>query len=309
MKKLAITTLALAAVVAAGFLIYNRSSNSAEGIGTATTPQNEQSSVGEQDPLTVQSMISSGDLARGNPEPLPRKAPSSEILERFRASRTCAFDGTDLEGYQSASIECKAIAGIERLADDYKRCSAFQAERDQAIARLKEQLKANGCDTDPAKLARNYFEATREAARAGDPDAQLCYLESNFGTVYTPQDQQRYAREAPAYISEAFRRGDWRVVALLSQDTYPTGLLGQVAKPDVQTLYRLNRLLRRGATGEYAVTLDVFARTLTTRPQSAEIPFVDTKQAAAADRWVDDMYSNFFKGSPPLNEAPVVCKK
>lgn len=265
-------------------------------------------------PRTGNHRMEAADLLPGgskkNESNLPNPAvsqPPADVVERFHSTRACNYDSTDLAGYESVLVECEAMAGIERLAADYKQCSALTTDRKKEIGIINERMSKDGCDTHAANFQREYFEATRAAAKAGDADAQLCYLESNFNLSFSSANQQEYAKVAPVYVRQAFQRGDWRAVLLLSRDTYPPGLLGQVVEADPLTLYKLNRLLRRGADGTYGSALDIFAQTLTTTPGSNGTPYVDSRQAAAADRWVDETYSKFFSSSPPVDENMPAC--
>jgi len=72
-------------------------------------------------------------------------------------------------------------------------------------------------------------------------------------------DIEDYKADSANYIAAAFARRDWRIVSLLSTHFIdpPRGLvtlLDGIGQPE--TTYKMKKLLRLGATGDYAASLD-----------------------------------------------------
>src|SRR6185295_17864489 len=113
-----------------------------------------------------------------------------------------------------------------------------------------------------------YFEATKQAAHAGDADAQMCYLQADFGAsngepVVTDAEVEEYGRLAPDYVDDALRRGDWRIVELMTKSSFHPGIEAIRQIPDIdkpETIYKMTKLLRLGASGSYAKSLDMDLR-------------------------------------------------
>src|SRR5262249_51487561 len=82
-----------------------------------------------------------------------------------------------------------------------------------ADAQLKLDLVRNSIANcgDYADIAQKYYEATKTAAKDGNQDAQMCYLQSGFQSgyvyaeekpLYTDEDIADYKADSPKYISE-----------------------------------------------------------------------------------------------------------
>ena len=167
---------------------------------------------------------------------------------------------------------------------------------------------------DVTDLGTRYFEATKEAAKHGDADAQLCYLQGYFfspeGTnFFTDAELAEYRKVAPDYVDAAFKRGDWRIVQLLDKrhfhpDGNPASLIEGIGQRDTQ--YRMTKLLRLGASGKYARNLDSELHGFKhpdLQPSAALPPEVTTE----GDAWAQETYNNYFSGVPGLTERPVIC--
>ena len=119
-------------------------------------------------------------------------------------------------------------------------------------------------DCDEADLGTRDFEATKQAAKRGDVDAQVCYVKGDGvrpdgKQIFTDAEIEQYKKDAPRYVDAALKRGDWRVVELLNKRHFhpgsgPLDLLEGVGDRDTQ--YKMTRLLRLGASGSYAEFLD-----------------------------------------------------
>lgn len=99
--------------------------------------------------------------------------------------------------------------------------------------RTKAQSRIAAAETvlshcDQADLGTRYFEATKQAAKRGDVDAQLCYLRGDFFSpegkqIFTDAENEQYKKDAPRYVDAALKRGDWRVVELLNTRHFHPG--------------------------------------------------------------------------------------
>ncbi|MGH8239000.1 MAG: hypothetical protein ACREXP_18540 [Steroidobacteraceae bacterium] len=109
-------------------------------------------------------------------------------------------------------------------------------------------------------MGTRYFAATKQAAKSGNADAQLCYLRGDFfspegAQIFTDAEIEEHKQVAPKYVDAALKRGDWRIVHLLStrhvhQGSGPLNLLEGIGDRD--THYKMTKLLRLGASGSYA---------------------------------------------------------
>src|SRR5262249_52694135 len=157
---------------------------------------------------------------------------------------------------------------IPQHAETYAQCMNGWMNATERLAAA--QADALGCESTP-DIERRYFEATQEAAKSGDVDAQLCYLQGYFGSAdaaysstepvfFTAEDFAQYKKVAPGYVDAAFKRGDWRVVSLLNRKHFhpgsgPVTLLAGIGERETQ--YKMTRLLRLGASGSYARFLEM----------------------------------------------------
>jgi hypothetical protein len=190
-----------------------------------------------------------------------------------------------------------------RTAGNFVDCPKMMA--DAQLAQSAVQNRMADCGRDYNEIDRAYFDATVAAAKSGDTDAQMCYVQSRFADeavgsppFYTDGDKNTYKATAQQYVSDAFVRGDWRVVQILSVNNVGPGsgllyLVPGAGRPDM--FYKINRLLRLGAEGQYARVLD------------ADVRDLPPDKLAAAEAWATAMYSQHFSASPKLTQAPVPC--
>jgi hypothetical protein len=224
----------------------------------------------------------------------------------FRDAQQCYFDEDAAKSLESNMIECESIAGIEQVKQQYEMCSENLESRKKELERLGARLKSCQSGED---LRRKYFEAARLAAERGDPDAQLCYIESSFGGIeHSQKEKAEYDQRTPKYVANAFARGDWRVVWLLSRGDRPMdGLFYRLSEGDLLTRYRMNRLLRLGAEGKYARRLDLEAKYLQTSSSPDQGTILKPDEIIAAERWAQQVHKDRFSSSPSLREAPEAC--
>ena len=174
-------------------------------------------------------------------------------------------------------------------------------------------LKDAGCG-DMSDVRTRYFEATKQAARAGDADAQMCYLQGEFGTaggqpLFTAAEVEGYARIAPQYVDAALRRGDWRIVDLMTKASFHPGVEPIRQIPDIgkpETIYKMTKLLRLGANGFYAKSLDSDLDGMI-HPDLVPEAALPADVVKRGDAWAQQTFNESFAGVTGLAEAPTVC--
>jgi hypothetical protein len=220
--------------------------------------------------------------------------------ELFRTSRACHLAAKALQDVDERISLCLN----HQQANDayYQRCQAaldqYQSQRQKDAARLNE------CNQYPDQLEAEYFHRTLEAAKAGDADAQLCFMQDDFRQrPRTKDDVDEYDRDSSIYLNLAMKRGDRRAVALMATDPHylphSETLLSRLVPGDAVTTFEMNRLLRRAAHGSFAITLDSDGRDLLKNLSDA--------QATEADAWAKKQYETYFRNSGDLNAMPSVC--
>jgi hypothetical protein len=170
-----------------------------------------------------------------------------------------------------------------------------------------------GCG-DTTDVETRYFQATKQAAQAGDPDAQMCYLQGEFGTssgesLLGDSDVEEYKHAAPAYVDSALRRGDWRVVKLLTKRSFhpgsgPVTQIDKIGEPE--TVYKMTKLLRLGATGKYARALDGDLNGMI-HPDLVPESALPADVVSRSDAWAQQTFNDSFSGVAGLTDAPTVC--
>lgn len=235
--------------------------------------------------------------------------PSLQPLPPFERSQACYFARTAANSIREAMLSCKSLEGIKEVEVTYKQCAQQLSVRQKEL-HDKEATLAQ-CPGDELKLATDYYASTKAAAAQGNADAQLCYLQSAYGTlgVYSEHDARDYDRDAPRYVQMALQRGDWRIVGLLGTKRLEpaSGLLSRLVKGDLQTQYQMNRLARLGATGEYAKQLDLDARYSLLAKERLGADALTPQQIAEADARARDMYQKYFSRAEPLRARPLPC--
>ena len=223
---------------------------------------------------------------RPEPGPLPVKesAPAPAVTARtdgtdnsFRELRECINAAHELARAKHL-MDCSFYEG----KPEYQKALADCMEGPMNAHNRKAAAETVLAHCDVTDLGTRYFEATKEAAKHGDADAQLCYLQG---------------------------RGDWRIVQLLDKrhfhpDGNPASLIEGIGQRDTQ--YKMTKLLRLGATGKYARNLDSELHGFKhpdLEPSAALPPEVTTE----GDAWAQETYNNYFSGVPGLTERPVIC--
>lgn len=189
------------------------------------------------------------------------------------------------------------------------------AEAQSKLNSVRESMANCG---DYADIARKYYDATKNAAKDGDQAAQMCYVQSGFESgyvyveekpLYTDDDIADYKADSPRYISEAFMRGDWRVVQILTTHFFEPSsgliaLIDHIGEPE--TAYKMVRLLQLGADADYAKTLSYTLEGLA-HPDLVPSAALPKDKISEAEAWAQQMYSRHFSKSPKLTREPVPC--
>ena len=232
-------------------------------------------------------------------------APTVSAPARFRSLRQCFHAAADLGNAKSVG-DCKVYEGRQEFEQAYAEClNGWRDWRNRAAAAEK-TLSECGDVTD---IEKQYYEATRAAAKAGDPDAQLCYLAFDFSfhghlTPIAGAELAEYTEVSPTYVDAAIKRGDWRIAYLLTQRSGPSTRLNQGGRPEI--VYRMTRLLRHGASGDFAKFLDYELNSLAhpdLKPEAALSP----KLMKEGDAWAEETYNIYYSGVPGITEPPTIC--
>ncbi len=165
-----------------------------------------------------------------------------------------------------------------------------------------------GCD-DMRGASRSLYEATKAAAKAGDLDAQLCFLmqeagDRESGFALSEAEIAEYRSLAPQYVDAAFKRGDWRVVHLLGFHVVDwAGLfIGLKQWKDPAREYKAHQLLLLGAGDVDPQDPDYWLQPLRI-PEST----FSAQEIRDSDAWAHEMYDKYFSSQPTLMKEPRVC--
>lgn len=190
-------------------------------------------------------------------------------------------------------------------AEFFKSCDIRVKTFSEQLSQLASTLKNCSAKNSGESELALYQQARREAA-LGNLDAQICYVRGTFfiGRAWTDHEVQAYKTEATKYVADAMKRGDWRVVEILRTATpeviSQSGLLKEITTGDQVTIYRMNRLLRKGTVGkQYSQLLDA----VVSYPQ---FPTTDDTKAKS-DAWVDKTYRESFSQAPRVQDQPDTC--
>jgi hypothetical protein len=249
------------------------------------------------------------------PKPQAKSIPSGtvskdESRKLFQKTQNCYFR-YDQIALLSNQTDCKGIEGKPALAKQYGECLNNVATALQRISTIRASMTECGPGN---AIAKNYYNATKSAAKNGNVDAQLCYIRSAFADSdgnmqFTDDDIAQFKADAPRYIADAIARGDWRIVYFLSlrQIGPPFGLIPYIdGVRSLETQYRMTSLLLIGADDDYGSTLKVLRDSIPQigAPAGQELT---PEKMAAADEWAKNTYGQYFAGTPRLTRSPVVC--
>jgi hypothetical protein len=227
----------------------------------------------------------------------------------FRELRQCVYASRDLIGAKHL-MDCRFYEGKPEYQEALAKCLDGPMNARNRITAAERALS----QCDQADMGQRYFDATKQAAKNGDVDAQLCYLQGDFfspegAQIFTAAELEEYKKVAPGYVDAGLKRGDWRIVHLLNTRHFhpgggPVRLLAGIG--DRETRYKMTKLLRLGASGSYGKFLASQLEGMMhpdLNPSAALSPEV----AREGDAWAQQTYTDYFAGVPGLIEAPVIC--
>jgi hypothetical protein len=237
----------------------------------------------------------------------------TEMSSSFYHAKACYEANFRAKHFKGFS-DCDSLASRPGLEGAYAECLKNWDDAQRLVGAAQRSSASLHCGDDEHHLFRDYYDSTKEAAKRGNTDAQLCYLQSNFLDSGNPQQYTQaeiadYQASSAKYISEAFARGDWRIVKLLSSGHHGeiVGLMLYI--PDIgtpETMYKMNMLLRLGADGEYANELDA-AMEMIAQPDGHENPDLPENKIDEANAWAQKTYSQYFASAPRLSKDPYPC--
>jgi hypothetical protein len=235
---------------------------------------------------------------------------NDEAKALFRKTQNCYFHHNQI-ALLSNQTDCKAIEGKRGLEKQYGECLNNVATAQQRISTIRAAMTECGADK---QIARYYFNATKAAAKTGDVDAQVCYIQSAFSDSegnmqYSTEDVAQFKSDAPGYIADAIARGDWRIVYFLSLKRLSPafGLAAYIdGAGSLETAYRMNSLLLLGADDDYRSTVKVLLDSI---PQSGAPAGqeLSPEKLASAQEWAKNTYDQHFSATERLTRSPIVC--
>lgn len=293
------------ALIAAYALFHAFHTDAALPVGSDRTESTAVSSVDES---ARQSPV---DVRESQVKPTSSDTVSKEEARKlFQKTQSCYFRHEQI-ALLSNQTDCKGLEGNPALAKQYGECLNNVATALQRISTIRAAMTECGPGN---AIAKNYHNATKAAAKNGDTDAQLCYIQSAFSDSegnmqYTNDDIAQFKSDAPRYIADAIARGDWRVVYFLSLERLSPafGLAHYIdGAGSLETAYRMNSLLLLGADDDYGGTVKA---SLVDMPQAGAPAGQELTPAkiASAGEWAKNTYDQYFAGVARLTRSPTVC--
>ncbi len=289
-----------AALIAVYFGLRSRASTDVEPAATSESASDNRKS----EPAT--------SVARETATPARIAVTASNAAAAFRKLQLCASASRELAITKHFS-DCEPYEGRPDFQELYAQCLNGWMNVPNRKAAAEAALKGSGCG-DTTEIETRYFEATKQAAKAGDTDAQLCYLQANFVAdtgepLFTDEDVEEYRRVAPQFVDAAFWRGDWRIVQLMTMRSFhpwagPVTQIPAIGKPE--TIYKMTKLLRLGASGAYAKRLDGQLNGMI-HPDMVPGAALPADVVRRGDAWAQQTFNESFAGVTGLTEAPAVC--
>ena len=296
-KKLVVVTAGVTAVIAVIGLSWG-------GRSSSTDSSNE--GWNHDQPATSAVAVSSTTPVTGVRPNVASPASEGEkqaaaLSVAFEAAKRCAVLARSIDDMQSQIKACEAGASDANFHASCSRNTQGFAEKVEKAS--SEMAGCNHADLEQSKEA--FFQSTVAAAKAGNPDAQMCYVASDFdlNRPWTREEVAAYKADVGAYANAAMNRGDWRIVQAFMTSPrvlgHMNGLLGLIDDGNPVTIYKMNRLARLGASGAYAARLDSIALD----PDSP----LPAQTVTEADTWARTMYQDHFSQSPKLESQPETC--
>ena len=247
------------------------------------------------------------------PEPTIVDARNEQASTHFREMQQCFSAAQEFATAKANADDCKKYEGLQEYEHAHANCLNDRWSQRAADA----ERKQSECGS-VTNIERKYYEATRDAAKAGDADAQLCYLQAAFSTRFSARDNTspltdadvaEYKQVSSQYLDTAIKRGDWRIAQLLTRRNFhpgsgPITQLGEIGKPE--TIYKMTKLMRLGASGSFATGQD-YKLKLLMNPDIKPSEPLPQETIDRADAWAQETYIAYFSGVHGLTELPTVC--
>jgi len=221
----------------------------------------------------------------------------------FRTAQSCAFAAQSIATMRRMLDSCSVSPSSVEWSDAHEElCPKVDQQFPSKIATVEKVLAQ--CPYKVDDFSEQFFRQTQAAATMGDIEAQLCYVQNDFelNRPRTPEENQLFEQDAPAYVENALRRGDWRIIQILfwkrGRHTDEALLPDAITTNDVDSARKYARLMRRGAGSESfrrQMDMEIRASSLT-KGELAEL-----------DAWAERMYQMYFAKSPLLHETPRAC--
>lgn len=248
------------------------------------------------------------------PNPVPASVPTAPTDAGGAAKQTPktgdiakpqmggAIDGRTAVNCRSALLRKKSAEEFTCVgADDVDRRICQDALANKYAEAQQAAAEAASCPESLAH-ASAYYEALRNAALAGDVNAQRCFLAGYFeerdsGDYLSQAQRDEYLPLARQFIQSAFERGDWGLVHRLAG--------GYVDNPGMliyaypygsgypETSYKMNHLITLSSgdrAGSDEARHIVNALRSTGRLSAAQIQ--------AAEEWARETYARYFPATP-----------
>lgn len=228
---------------------------------------------------------------------------SSGSIVRFELARSCHWTAANSKQWSLQLKICRSSDASDSAFSES--CKERARGLDEKIAQADKEMAL--CSPVPAEIEENYYRSTVEAAKAGYPDAQLCYLDSDFylNRPFSQEDVRYYHSVDADYVNAAIDRGDWRIVALMARKyrdpAHHSTMRYELTGGSPYTIYQMNKLLSLGAEGDYKRVVETEAN-----DQAAELT---PQQIDEANTWVATVYERHFASSPRLTNPPVPCEQ
>lgn len=252
---------------------------------------------------------------------------ADELGRKFRNDKDC-YVSVLAAGVASKGIEYCKTADATSDESTKSWCARLSKRFPSGVVAASD-IAGAACPATKEQNADVYYRSMYSAAMDGDVEAEYCFIDrdkaSFMAAAGNPDDStiRELDDQSIAWARSAFERGDWRVVnyiaSNLTNHRNSTYLLS--ALPDFETAkadplfarLSLYKLLRLGAAGDYAASLDkLLSITLgkdggaTSGDHSNTDGFV-TADEQAADSWAKNMFDRYFIGSPMSSEEPSFC--
>lgn len=244
--------------------------------------------------------------------------PSPELQNRRIISSATKSNQVIGDQAMSAPIAKPAAKSVLQLHAAFREAQRCLDERTTIRGNLAYNLNAAlpphiaGCD-DLKSALRQLYEATTTAAKAGDVDAQMCYLmqgasDRETGFMLSEADIAEYLSLGPQYVESAFKRGDWRVIELLGFHVVDwAGLFTNLEQwKDPSREYKAHQLLLLGAGDVDTLNTDDWLAVLH-MTESKDKWRLSVQEMQESDLWAQETYDKYFISQPRLLKEPRVC--